>query len=115
MFESVKRPWGEYCVIEERQGFKVKRIEVKPRAKLSLQSHKCRSEHWVVVSGVAEVVNGEHNITLVENESTFIPIGNKHRLSNPSSDILLVIIEVQVGAYLEEDDIIRYEDIYDRV
>ncbi len=113
-FSKVYRPWGSYTVIQEGSGFKIKRIEVKPQAALSLQSHRHRSEHWVVVQGSAEVRNGNDTFTLQSNESTFIPIGNIHRLRN-KSQTLLIIIEVQCGSYLGEDDIIRYEDRYGRV
>ncbi|RBP52621.1 mannose-6-phosphate isomerase-like protein (cupin superfamily) [Arenicella xantha] len=95
--------------------FQVKRIQVKPRAKLSVQLHRHRAEHWVVVQGVAEVLNGDKTMTLLENESTYIPIGAKHALSNPSDTELLEIIEVQTGSYLGEDDIVRFEDDYGRV
>jgi len=108
-----ERPWGKYEILATGPGYKVKRIQVSPKAKLSLQSHNRRSEHWVVVQGIAEVTNGEEKIILQKNESTFIPIGNKHRLENNNQDIL-EIIEVQNGDYLEEDDIVRYDDIYNR-
>lgn len=109
----MQRPWGTYTVLEEAPGFKIKRIEVLPGAQLSLQMHNHRAEHWVVVSGTALVVNGEEEMTLGVSQSTYIPTGNKHRLSNPAED-LLVMIEVQTGAYLGEDDIIRFDDIYGR-
>jgi mannose-1-phosphate guanylyltransferase/mannose-6-phosphate isomerase len=111
---TVVRPWGSYTVLEEGPGFKIKRIAVKPGASLSLQMHHKRSEHWVVVSGTAEVVNGEQTISLQANESTYIPAGNKHRLTNPAGDEL-ALIEVQCGPYLGEDDIVRFEDVYGRV
>lgn len=111
---TVHRPWGTYTVLEEGNGFKIKRIEVKPGASLSLQMHHHRSEHWVVVSGVASVVNGERDITVETNQSTFIPAGHKHRLYNPGLDPC-VMIEVQSGGYLGEDDIVRFEDNYGRV
>lgn len=111
---SEKRPWGSFFVIENGNGFKIKRIEVDSGQSLSLQSHKHRSEHWVVVSGRAKVINGTEELILECGESTFIPIGAKHRLSNASEE-LLVIIEVQIGNYLGEDDITRYEDIYNRL
>jgi mannose-1-phosphate guanylyltransferase/mannose-6-phosphate isomerase len=114
LHRTVHRPWGTYTVIEEGPGFKIKRIEVRPGASLSLQLHHHRSEHWVVVSGVASVVNGEREMTIRTNESTFIPAGNRHRLSNDAADPL-VIIEVQSGAYLGEDDIVRFDDKYGRV
>jgi mannose-1-phosphate guanylyltransferase / mannose-6-phosphate isomerase len=111
---KVNRPWGSYTVLEEDQdGFKIKRIEVAPGARLSLQSHRQRSEHWVVVSGTATVTNGEKVFTVKKNESTYIPIGTKHRLENLGNEPLH-IVEIQVGAYLGEDDIQRYEDNYGR-
>jgi mannose-1-phosphate guanylyltransferase/mannose-6-phosphate isomerase len=111
---KVNRPWGSYTVLEEDpQGFKLKRIEVAPGARLSLQSHKQRSEHWVVVSGTATVTNGEEVITVYKNQSTYIPIGAKHRLENLGKEPLH-IVEIQVGDYLGEDDIQRYEDNYGR-
>jgi mannose-1-phosphate guanylyltransferase/mannose-6-phosphate isomerase len=111
---TVVRPWGSYTVLEEAPGFKIKRIVVKPGASLSLQMHHKRSEHWVIVSGTAEVVNGEQIIELQANESTYIPAGNKHRLTNPTTSEL-ALIEVQCGPYLGEDDIVRFEDVYGRV
>lgn len=111
---TVHRPWGTYTVIEEGPRFKIKRIEVKTKASLSLQMHYHRSEHWIVVSGVAKVVNGEREFLVQTNESTFIPAGHKHRLENPGVTPL-VMIEVQSGEYLGEDDIIRFEDHYGRV
>ena len=113
-FPMVYRPWGNYTVLQEGVGFKLKRIEVKPNSQLSLQSHKYRSEHWVVVSGRALVINGEKKIELQPNQSTYIPLGNKHRLENLGTETL-VIIEVQCGEYLGEDDIVRYEDSYGRM
>jgi len=111
---KVNRPWGSYTVLEEDpEGFKLKRIEVAPGARLSLQSHKHRSEHWVVVSGVATVTNGDEIISVHKNQSTYIPIGAKHRLENRGSEALH-IVEIQVGEYLGEDDIQRYEDNYGR-
>ncbi len=110
---KVNRPWGWYDSIDAGENFKVKRIFVKPGASLSLQKHHSRAEHWVVVKGIAEITNGEKTITLRENESTFIPQGQLHRLSNPT-DFPLEIIEVQSGDYLGEDDIIRYDDTYGR-
>ncbi|HEX2530539.1 MAG TPA: mannose-1-phosphate guanylyltransferase/mannose-6-phosphate isomerase [Burkholderiaceae bacterium] len=111
---TVIRPWGTYTVLEQGVGFKIKRIVVKPGAALSLQMHHHRSEHWVVVSGSAEVVNGEQTMILDANQSTYIPAGNKHRLANPASTELS-LIEVQCGHYLGEDDIVRFDDIYGRV
>ena len=111
---KVNRPWGSYTVLEEDpEGFKLKRIEVAPGARLSLQSHAQRSEHWVVVSGTATVTNGDEVITVRRNQSTYIPIGAKHRLEN-LGDEPLHIVEIQVGDYLGEDDIQRYEDNYGR-
>lgn len=111
---KVNRPWGSYTVLEEDpEGFKLKRIEVAPGARLSLQSHRQRSEHWVVVSGTATVTNGEEVITVYKNQSTYIPIGAKHRLENLGNEPLH-IVEIQVGDYLGEDDIQRYEDNYGR-
>ena len=114
LHRKVHRPWGNYTVLEECAGFKIKRIEVKPGASLSLQMHRHRSEHWVVVHGTAKVVNGEQEIIVNTNESTFIPAGHKHRLTNPGST-LCVMIEVQTGDYVGEDDIVRFEDVYGRV
>ena len=113
LHRKVSRPWGWYDTIDLGDRFKVKRIQVNPGASLSLQIHAKRAEHWVVVKGTAEVTCGDQVITLKENESTFIPLGEKHRLSNPSTDIL-EIIEVQSGAYLGEDDIVRIDDGYGR-
>ncbi len=111
---KVNRPWGSYTVLEEdAQGFKLKRIEVAPGARLSLQSHTQRSEHWVVVSGTATVTCGEEVVTVQKNQSTYIPMGTKHRLEN-RTDQPLHIVEIQVGDYLGEDDIQRYEDNYGR-
>lgn len=111
---TVQRPWGSYTVLEDMPGFKIKRIEVNPGGRLSLQSHEYRSEHWIVVSGVATVTCGDHVTDLEANESTFIPKGAKHRLENRGSETV-AIIEVQVGGYLGEDDIKRYDDQYGRV
>jgi mannose-1-phosphate guanylyltransferase/mannose-6-phosphate isomerase len=110
---KVSRPWGWYNSIDEGERFKVKRIQVKPGASLSLQMHQHRAEHWVVVKGVAEITNGEQVITLTENQSTYIPQGQIHRLANRSTQPL-EIIEVQSGDYLGEDDIIRFDDKYAR-
>jgi mannose-1-phosphate guanylyltransferase/mannose-6-phosphate isomerase len=109
----VHRPWGWYESIDQGPRFQVKRIMVKPGAKLSLQMHHHRAEHWVVVSGTAEVTNGAAVTLLSENESTFIPLGQTHRLANPGK-LPLEIIEVQSGSYLSEDDIVRFEDHYGR-
>ncbi|CAM4211320.1 mannose-1-phosphate guanylyltransferase/mannose-6-phosphate isomerase [Bordetella muralis] len=113
LHRTVKRPWGTYTVLEEGPRFKIKRIEVKPGASLSLQMHHHRSEHWIVVSGMARVVNGEQELLVGANESTYIPAGHKHRLENPGV-LDLVMIEVQSGEYLGEDDIVRFADIYGR-
>ncbi|MBY0576167.1 MAG: mannose-1-phosphate guanylyltransferase/mannose-6-phosphate isomerase [Gallionellaceae bacterium] len=111
---KVNRPWGSYTVLEDDpEGFKLKRIEVSPGARLSLQSHARRSEHWVVVSGTATVTNGDEVVAVHKNQSTYIPIGAKHRLENRGSEPLH-IVEIQVGEYLGEDDIQRYEDNYGR-
>jgi mannose-1-phosphate guanylyltransferase/mannose-6-phosphate isomerase len=107
------RPWGQYETKDQAERYKVKRITVKPGGRLSLQKHQHRSEHWVVVRGMARVTLDERTVTLSENESTYIPIGAVHRLENPGK-IPLELIEVQVGAYLEEDDIVRLDDIYGR-
>lgn len=111
---TVHRPWGTYTVLEEGPNFKIKRIVVNPGGKLSMQMHRHRSEHWVVLSGVAEITNGERRILLRENESTYIPIATRHRLENNQATPLQ-IIEVQCGDYVGEDDIIRFEDTYGRV
>lgn len=113
LHRTVSRPWGTYTVLEDGARFKIKRIVVKPGASLSLQMHHHRSEHWIVVSGMARVVNGEREIFVNTNESTFIPAGHKHRLENPGI-LELVMIEVQSGEYLGEDDIVRFEDVYGR-
>ena len=109
-----ERPWGWYDVIDEGDRYKVKNIEVKPGSSLSLQVHHHRAEHWVVVEGTAMVQLNDAKQLLGENQSTFIPLGCKHRLSNPGK-IPLKIIEVQSGPYLEEDDIERFDDEYGRV
>lgn len=113
LHRKVLRPWGWYDSIDEGSRFKVKRIQVKPGASLSLQKHHHRAEHWIVVKGTAEVTNGEKVFTLGENQSTYIPLGEVHRLANPGA-IALEIIEVQSGSYLGEDDIVRFEDTYGR-
>ena len=110
---KVHRPWGYYDSIDEGERFKVKHIQVNPGASLSLQKHAHRSEHWIVVKGTAEVTCGDKQITLTENQSTYIPLGEVHRLANRGSTPL-EIIEVQSGSYLGEDDIVRIEDIYGR-
>lgn len=110
---KVYRPWGWYDCLDVADRFKVKRIMVKPGASLSLQKHHHRAEHWIVVSGTAEVTRGGEVILITENQSTYIPLGEIHRLANPGT-IPLEMIEVQSGSYLGEDDIVRLEDIYDR-
>jgi mannose-1-phosphate guanylyltransferase/mannose-6-phosphate isomerase len=110
---TVHRPWGTYTVLEERENFKLKHIIVNPGAKLSIQMHQHRSEHWVVVAGEAKIINGEREIFLAENESTYIPKTHRHRLENPGA-VPLHIIEVQCGEYVGEDDIVRFEDTYGR-
>jgi mannose-1-phosphate guanylyltransferase/mannose-6-phosphate isomerase len=113
LHRKVNRPWGWYDSVDEGERFKVKRIQVKPGASLSLQMHHHRAEHWIVVKGIAEITNGEELITLTENQSTYIPQGQIHRLANPGKEPL-EIIEVQSGSYLGEDDIVRLEDHYGR-
>jgi mannose-1-phosphate guanylyltransferase/mannose-6-phosphate isomerase len=113
LHRKVARPWGWYDSVDEGERFKVKRIQVKPGASLSLQMHHHRAEHWIVVKGVAEITNGDQVIALTENQSTYIPQGQKHRLANPGKTAL-EIIEVQSGSYLGEDDIVRFEDTYGR-
>ena len=112
--QTTHRPWGTYTILEEGSRYKIKRIVVKPNASLSLQKHHHRSEHWVVVSGSALVVNGDQETLVRSNESAYIPIGVKHRLVNPGV-IDCVMIEVQVGDYLGEDDIVRFDDTYGRI
>lgn len=113
LHRRVHRPWGWYDGIDDGPGFKVKRIQVKPMASLSLQRHSHRAEHWIVVKGCAEVTCGDKTILLAENQSTYIPLGEAHRLRNPGS-VPLEIVEVQSGSYLGEDDIVRFEDDYGR-
>ena len=110
----VYRPWGDYEGIDNGTRYQVKRLTVKPGAQLSLQMHHHRAEHWIVVSGTAKVTRGDDEFMLSENESTYIPLGTTHRLENPGN-IPLEIIEVQSGSYLGEDDIVRFEDVYNRV
>ena len=110
---EVHRPWGKFDSIDQGERYQVKRITVKPRAKLSLQKHKYRAEHWIVVSGIAKVTKGDDTFELLENESTYIPLGEVHALENPGNTDL-ELIEVQSGSYLGEDDIVRLEDIYGR-
>ncbi|ODT93371.1 MAG: mannose-1-phosphate guanylyltransferase/mannose-6-phosphate isomerase, partial [Rhodanobacter sp. SCN 67-45] len=109
----VHRPWGNYDSLEAGDRFQVKRIQVKPGASLSLQKHHHRAEHWIVVSGTAEVTCDDKVFLLGENQSTYIPLGSKHRLRNPGK-VPLELIEVQSGSYLGEDDIVRYDDVYGR-
>lgn len=113
LHRKVHRPWGWYDSIDEGGRFKVKRIQVKAGASLSLQKHHHRAEHWIVVTGTAEITNGNKVLILTENQSTYIPLGEVHRLANPGS-LPLEIIEVQSGSYLGEDDIVRFEDTYGR-
>lgn len=114
LHRTVYRPWGTYTTLEEGNGFKIKRIEVKPGASLSLQMHYHRSEHWIVVSGMAKVVVGDRELLVSTNESAYIHAGHKHRLENPGL-LDLIMIEVQSGGYLAENDIVRFEDNYGRV
>ncbi len=113
LHRTVYRPWGSYTTLEEGERFKIKRIVVKPGGSLSLQMHHHRSEHWVVVSGRASIINGHEEISLGPNQSTYIPAGCRHRLANPGK-LPLVLIEVQSGEYLGEDDIVRFQDDYGR-
>ena len=110
---KVYRPWGSYETVDSGHRFQVKRITVNPGAKLSLQKHFHRAEHWTVVSGAAIVTRGEDEVLLKEDESTYIPLGTLHRLENPGK-IPLELIEVQSGSYLGEDDIVRFDDVYGR-
>jgi mannose-6-phosphate isomerase len=107
------RPWGSFTVLEEGRGYKIKRIEVKPGHRLSLQMHYHRSEHWIVVCGTAKVTCGDQELLIHQNQSTYVPQGHTHRLENPGV-IPLVLIEVQNGEYLGEDDIVRFDDDYAR-
>jgi len=113
LHRKVYRPWGSYDSIDMGERFQVKRITVKPGAALSLQMHHHRAEHWIVVSGTGRITRGEDVILLAENQSTYIPLGVKHRLENPGV-VPLELIEVQSGSYLGEDDIVRFEDVYGR-
>jgi mannose-1-phosphate guanylyltransferase/mannose-6-phosphate isomerase len=114
LHREVYRPWGKYDSLDVGNRDQVKRITVKPGAKLSIQMHHHRAEHWIVVSGTAKVTNGDKTILLTENESTYIPIGQVHALENPGV-LPLELIEVQSGSYLGEDDIVRFEDRYGRI
>ena len=111
---TAHRPWGSYTVLEDEKGYKLKRIEVKPGKKLSLQKHFHRNEHWIVVSGTATVTVGDEKRLLRPNESTYIKMGQIHRLANEGK-IPVILIEAQVGEYLEEDDIVRLEDDFKRI
>jgi mannose-1-phosphate guanylyltransferase/mannose-6-phosphate isomerase len=113
LHREVFRPWGSYDSIDNGERFQVKRLVVKPGAQMSLQLHHHRAEHWIVVSGTARITRGEETFLLGENESTYIPMGTKHRIENPGK-VTLHIIEVQSGSYLGEDDIVRFEDVYGR-
>jgi mannose-1-phosphate guanylyltransferase/mannose-6-phosphate isomerase len=113
LHREVFRPWGSYDSIENGNRFQVKSLKVKPLGQLSLQLHHHRAEHWIVVSGTARITRGDEVFLLEENQSTYIPLGVKHRIENPGK-ILLHIIEVQSGSYLGEDDIVRFEDRYGR-
>jgi mannose-1-phosphate guanylyltransferase/mannose-6-phosphate isomerase len=113
LHREVFRPWGSYDSIDSGERFQVKRLVVKPGASMSLQLHHHRAEHWIVVSGTARITRGEETFLLGENESTFIPMGTRHRIENPGK-VMLHIIEVQSGSYLGEDDIVRFEDRYGR-
>jgi mannose-1-phosphate guanylyltransferase/mannose-6-phosphate isomerase len=113
LHREVFRPWGSYDSIDNGGRFQVKRLVVKPGASMSLQLHHHRAEHWIVVSGTARITRGEETFLLGENESTYIPLGTKHRIANPGK-VTLEIIEVQSGSYLGEDDIVRFEDVYGR-
>ncbi|MDD5226047.1 MAG: cupin domain-containing protein [Candidatus Omnitrophica bacterium] len=112
--KRVRRPWGFYTVINHGKNFKVKLVEVLPGKRLSLQRHDRRSEHWVVVSGKAKIVNGGNILILSENQSTYIPTKTLHRLENPNKKSSLKIVEIQCGAYTGEDDIVRFSDDYGR-
>ena len=111
--KTVYRPWGSYTTLEIQERFQIKRITVNPQAKLSLQMHHHRHEHWIVVKGMAKVTNGNEVVLLNENQSTYITAGEKHRLENPGT-IPLELIEIQIGSYLGEDDIVRFDDEYGR-
>jgi mannose-1-phosphate guanylyltransferase/mannose-6-phosphate isomerase len=113
LHREVHRPWGSYDSVDVGDGFQVKRIKVKPGSRLSLQSHRHRAEHWVVVRGTARITRDDEVFDLGANQSTYIPLGARHRLENPAAG-MLELIEVQSGSYLGEDDIVRYEDVYGR-
>ena len=111
---KVYRPWGAFESIQADGGFKVKRLTINPGARLSLQLHRRRAEHWVVVRGRARIRRGDEFFVLERDESTYIPVGTRHQIENPDTETPLEIIEVQTGEYLEEDDIVRFEDDYGR-
>ena len=113
MSDIINKPWGYFQVLDSQAGYLIKKIFVKPDSKLSLQSHKYRSEHWIVTKGIANVIIEKNEYILQINESIYVPLGSKHRLENNTKKDL-IIIEVQIGDTLTEDDIIRYEDIYGR-
>jgi len=113
MNSITSKPWGSFEVIDQGKNFVVKKILVNPKSKLSLQSHRNRSEHWIIVEGEAEVTLDNKQMTMYPNQSIYIPKNSKHRLTNNSDDNLIVV-EVWYGNILEEEDIIRYEDIYNR-
>lgn len=111
--QCVTRPWGRWTVLEEGEGYKIKRIEVDPGHRLSLQIHYHRSEHWIVVAGTARVIVGDRTFHVSTHESTYVPVATQHRLENPGM-IPLIMIEIQNGSYLGEDDIVRLQDDYAR-
>ena len=111
--KKVYRPWGMFTLLSQNKNWQIKKIEVRPNESLSLQLHKFRSEHWIVIEGIAKVELNKKEFILKQNQSTFVPLGIKHRLSNPSNK-KLVLIEIQTGSYLGEDDIVRFEDKYIR-
>ena len=113
LHKKIYRPWDSYTSLIESEGWLVKKIEVNPGSKLSLQMHNHRAEHWIVVSGTAEIEIDKNKFTLNKNESTFIPLKSKHRLINPGQ-IPLILIEIQSGEYIGEDDIVRFKDEYGR-
>ena len=113
MLEKINKPWGYYQILDSQNGYQLKKLFVNPKSKLSLQSHKYRSEHWVVLYGQATVTIDKNVYELSVNESIYIPMASKHRLEN-NTDKELVVGETQIGDYLGEDDIIRYKDIYKR-
>jgi mannose-1-phosphate guanylyltransferase/mannose-6-phosphate isomerase len=113
LHRQVFRPWGSYDSVDAGPRFQVKRLVIRPGSAMSLQMHHHRAEHWVVVSGTASITRGEETFLLEENQSTYIPVGVRHRIENPGR-IPLHIIEVQTGGYFAEDDIVRYEDRYGR-